>query len=528
LNPFQYTAITNLVYGSEVHKKAQRRAFAASLGALAIIGLLDYKCAGAADASPELILNGVTIVDTHTGKLTPNMTIVIDGGKIVRIVHGGAQKSSGSTQSIDAHGKYVVPGYLDMHTHSLNDDDPNQLALLLAKGVTGFRQMSGSPAMLDSRRQGKWGQSPVTPELLAMPGNILAGPIAATPELAIAEVQRQKSMGADFIKFIDVPPDAFFAAVDEATKLGLPSVGHLPTNVNVWEASQHGMRSIEHLGPISNLLLGCSTEEAALRQSLALKPHREPPIVSGAAAKEMIARVIANPMLFLDPTDYTVMQQVLDSYSDSKCRTLAAAFVAHGTWQVPTLIRIRTMEIGNDPTYMTDPNLLYVPAATRQMWEELGKQFSVKLSPAVRKTMVDFFALQLKLVKLFQQTGVQMLAGSDSGGEGEWDISGFSIHQEFDLLQEAGLSPLEVLQMTTLNGAIFLGRESTMGSVEVGKDANLVLLDANPIANIQNLHKINAVVRGGAYQSREALAGLLKNVATSYATSTVPAKSNAN
>jgi imidazolonepropionase-like amidohydrolase len=514
--------------GSEVDTKARRRAFAASLSALVIIGLLDYKCAEAANASPELILNGVTIVDTHTGKLTHNVAIVVDGDKIVRIVHGGTVKSSASAQSIDAHGKYVVPGYLDMHTHTLNDDDPNQLALLLANGVTGFRQMSGSPAMLESRRQGKWGPSPLTPELLAMPGTILAGPMAATPELAIAEVQRQKSMGADFIKFIDVPPAAFFAAVDEATKLGLPSVGHLPTNVNVWEASKHGMRSIEHLGPIFNLLLGCSTDEAALRQSLAQKPHREPPIVSGAAAKDMIARVIANPMLFLDPTDYTVIQQVMDTYSESKCRTLAAAFVAHGTWQVPTLIRIRTMEVGDDPAYMNDPNLRYVPAATRQMWEELGKQFSVKLSPAVRKTYLDFFALQLKLVKLFQQTGVKMLAGSDSGGEGEWDISGFSIHQEFDLLQEAGLSPLEVLQMTTLNGAIFLGRESTMGSVEVGKDANLVLLDANPIASIQNLHKINAVVRGGTYQSGDVLTGLLKNVATSYSSSTVPVNPNTN
>jgi imidazolonepropionase-like amidohydrolase len=112
-------------------------------------------------------------------------------------------------------------------------------------------------------------------------------------------------------------------------------------------------------------------------------------------------------------------------------------------------------------------------------------------------------------VKLFDRTGVEMLAGSDAGSS-QWDIPGFSLHQEFDLLAEAGLSPLKVLQMTTLQGAKFLHREKTMGSVAQGKDANLVLLDANPIASVGNLHKIAAVVRGGTYYSRDALNDMKK------------------
>jgi hypothetical protein len=492
------------------------------------LAVVVFETAQASDSTAQLILDGVNIIDTHSGKLARNMVIVIDDGKITQITHRGGAKTREATQIIDEHGKYVVPGYLDMHSHALNEGDPDQLTLMLANGITGFRQMSGSPELLDLRRQGKWSSSTSAPELLAMPGTILAGPNAATPELAVAEVQRQKAMGADFIKFIDVPPGAFFAALNEATKLGLPTAGHLPSYVNVWEAAQRGMHSIEHLGPNANLLLGCSTEEAALRQMLAQRPHREPPIVAGAAAKAMMARVIANPVLFLDPTDYTIMQRIIDSYSDSKCRTLAATFVAHDTWQVPTLIRIRTMEIGDDPTYRNDPNLRYVSDATRQMWSGLGKQFSVKLSPEVRRSLVNFFALQLKLVKLFDQSGVKMLAGSDSGGEGEWDIAGFSIHQEFDLMQKAGMPALGVLQSATLNGAVFLGREATMGSVEVGKEANLVLLDANPITNIQNLHKIHAVVRGGAYRSRDAIDVMLKGVAAHVAGSAASAKPSAN
>ena len=407
-----------------------------------------------------------------------------------------------------------------MHSHALNDNDPDELALMLANGITGFRQMSGSPALLDLRRSGKLPSSASAPEVLAMPGAILAGPNVATPELAVAEVRRQKSMGADFIKFIDLPPSAFFAGLNEATKLGLPSAGHLPSNVNVWEAAQRGMRSIEHLGPNENLLLGCSTEESALRQLLLQKPYPQLPIVSGAPAKSMMARIIANPVLFLAPVDFAVMQRVIDSYSDSKCRALAATFVAHDTWQVPTLIRIRTMDMGDDPAYRKDPNLKYVSAPTRQLWDELGTQFSVKLSPQVRQSLVDFFALQSKLVKLFEQTGVKMLAGSDSGSDAEWDIAGFALHQEFDLMQKAGLSPLEVLQSATLNAAVFLGKQTTMGSVEVDKSADLVLLDENPLVNVQNLHKIHAVIRSGTYQSREALKGMLDRVVAHKATST--------
>ncbi len=103
-----------------------------------------------------------------------------------------------------------------------------------------------------------------------------------------------------------------------------------------------------------------------------------------------------------------------------------------------------------------------------------------------------------------------MMAGTDSGGAGEWDIPGFALHQEFDLLAEAGLSPLTILQMTTLDGAKFLGREASMGTVEAGKNADLVVLDANPVASERNLHRIDAVVRTGDYFSRRDLDGLLE------------------
>ncbi len=137
--------------------------------------------------------------------------------------------------------------------------------------------------------------------------------------------------------------------------------------------------------------------------------------------------------------------------------------------------------------------------------------FSSKMSPASRETLTKLGELELRLTKIFAETGVPMLAGSDYGGG--WVVPGVSLHQEFDLLADAGLSPLEVLQMTTWNGARFLEREATMGTVEEAKRANLVLLDGNPLDSVQNLHKIFAVVRDGRFYSKDDLESIKEQVA---------------
>jgi hypothetical protein len=475
------------------------------IGGAVLCGLMLASAASWAQVTEGLVLNGVSIVDTHDGKVARNRAIVIDDGKITQIARADSVTVTGSAKLVNARGAFVVPGYLDMHVHSMQAPNPQaSYALMLANGITGFRQMSGSPELLQQRKAGQ--ALPVeAPELLAMPGTILTGLNAGSPEAAVAEVRRQKDMGADFIKVIDVKPDAFFAALDESKSLGLPFDGHLPPSVNVVEASQRGMRGIEHLGPKESVLLGCSTEEEALRREIAQTPPRAPQIVPGPVSANLALRAVANPIMASDPVEFTIMQRVVASYSDAKCRKLAATFVANGTWQVPTLIRLRTMEFGDDPLYRNDPNLRFVAAPIRRLWEDLAQQFPSKVPPDVRSMLKQFFVLQLKLVKLFQATGVPMLAGTDAGGAGQWDISGFALHQEFDLLRQAGLAPLVILQMTTVNGAKFLGREASMGSVAIGKDANLVVLDGNPVASERNLHRIRAVVRGGTYYSKDDL-----------------------
>ena len=458
-----------------------------------------------------IVLDGVTVVDTGTGHLTPRQAVVIADAHIVRIAPAGSIAVTGSARRLDARGKFVVPGFLDMHAHPLEGPGEGpRLDLMLANGITGYRQMSGSADKLASRRAGTL-TTPDQPSLLALPGEILTKANAATPAAAIAEIERQKANGADFIKLIDVTPPTFAAVFDEASKQGLTVSGHLPANIDVRDAAARGMRSVEHLGPQDTLLLACSSDETALRAAVANAPQR--PMLGGPTAPAVVARILANPMAFADAPTQARLAAVVASFDPAKCRTLAALLKAHQTWQVPTLIRLRTMELGDDAVYVNDPHLIYVAPPTHALWTSVSQQFAAKTPAEARATMAGLFALQLKLVKLFDDAGVPMLAGSDAGGG--WDIAGFSLHQEFDLLASAGLTPLRILQLTTLDGATFLER-SDMGRVAAGKVGDLVVLDANPLASVANLHRIYAVIHNDRVYDRAGLDAMLAQVAAGY------------
>ena len=258
------------------------------------------------------------------------------------------------------------------------------------------------------------------------------------------------------------------------------------------------MSSIEHLGPNASLLLSCSSNEAELRELS--KKGSVGSKINFEMSPEIVLRLAANPMILLPPAELEMIQGIIDSYDPKKCKSFVDFLAASDTWQVPTLIRVRAMELADDPAFASGPNLRYIAPQTRQMWREVLADFNQKSSPEKKAILAKFFPFQLKFVKLMDDAGVKMLAGSDFGGQ--WLIPGYSLHQEFDLLEQAGLSPLTILQMATLNGAKFLGREANMGTVEPGKDANLVLLDANPIASAQNLHAIYGVIRDGVYYSQ--------------------------
>ncbi|MEK6397865.1 MAG: amidohydrolase family protein [Terriglobus sp.] len=393
-----------------------------------------------------------------------------------------------------------------MHVHVLDQTNaPVVLALMLADGITGFRQMTGSPELLQQRRDHTLPLDKDAPALLAMPGELLTPFNASSIERAQQQVQQQKQQGADFIKMGLASPDIFFASIAAAKQAGIPILGHLQEGVSAAQASDAGFSSIEHLGPGTPVWIGCSTQEAqltseALQQPrIKLPPVRLPGFVVSRIMKVIQKRLI-NPAAYENVAYTRLLQRSFDTYSQDKCRALAERFVANGTWHTPTLVRLRTQELADDPAYLHDPFIPYIPPDALTQWKAVTERFH-KLPQEMRTTYAEAYRRQLTLTKLFADSGVRMMTGTDSGGQ----APGLSIHQEFDQLATAGLSPLQVLQMTTTNAADFLARSSTMGEVAPGYNADLVILDGNPLESVQNLHRVNAVVRAGFYHPRKDL-----------------------
>src|SRR5690349_2134586 len=159
--------------------------------------------------SRPVVLTDVTVVDTRDGSRTPHQDVRLDGGRIAAI---GATGAAAGADTVDGAGRFVVPGFVDMHSHVLNSAQPDgALELMLAHGITGFRQMSGTTALLRRRRAGGLGLPARSPALLATPGELLLPANAGTARAAAAEVARQAAEGADFVKVGLVTPEVLGA-----------------------------------------------------------------------------------------------------------------------------------------------------------------------------------------------------------------------------------------------------------------------------------------------------------------------------
>jgi hypothetical protein len=360
--------------------------------------------------------------------------------------------------------------------------------LYIANGVTGVRDMGGDPDVLESRRK-----RIESGELLG-PHLILAGPFLAggksdrqtiavnTPEQARQAVDTVKKQGLDFVKILSVARDSYFAIADESAKQKIPFVGHVPYSVSVREASTARQKSIEHL---SGVQLACSSREDDLRaQGLAALAKRDYP----AYGK-------------LGP-------QIMASYDQAKANALFLQLAQNNTWQVPTLVWTQANSRIDDPNLQSDPRLKYVPASVRRQWDpaKLGENTSPQELAALKTEA----ARHAELVKAMHEAGVKFMAGSD--GPDPYVFPGFSLHDELEWLVKSGFTPLQALQSATFNPALFLVHMDKYGAVEIGRVADLVLLDENPLQDIRNTRKIFGVVVGGKYYSRPDLDTMLQQV----------------
>jgi len=234
-----------------------------------------------------------------------------------------------------------------------------------------------------------------------------------------------KRQGANFVKVYSLlPRDAFFAIADECRRQGMTLAGHVPISGTAAEASEAGLKSMEHL---LGVLLGCSTDEDKLRSRLLDE------IVKNDYAQEVVMR-----RLFFAPP-----REILDTYSDERAASLFARFVRNQTWQVPTLVVWRGEAFAGDATFAHDARLRYVPRSIRESWNPQNSDQLRSLSAADIAHTRELYEKYFGLVKAMRRAGVPFMVGTDTLNP--YVFPGFSVHDEMALLVRAGLTPMEAL-----------------------------------------------------------------------------------
>jgi imidazolonepropionase-like amidohydrolase len=442
-------------------------------------------------ASRPLEITDVTVIDTTGAPAKPGQSVVVEGNRISQVGDAKKVHAPKGAEIVNAHGLYVIPGLWDMHVHVWETD--RTFPMMIANGVLGVRNMGGH---LDELK--RWRAQVVSGELLG-PRMVISGPlvdglnpahldhavVVRDPAEGRAIVDSLKESGVDFIKVFDnLTPDEYYAIAEESKKVGLPFAGHLPHGVWASDATTAGQLSIEHL-------FG-SMEESSRNFDQIIHLNDSPP----ASAAEKAARAL------------TLLKMEVEGYDPERLKNLAVLFVKNVTWQVPTLVASRIVPFLNDDSTVNDPRLAYIGQKDRKDWIALRARFIADNPPEFWTLHRAAYQEELAITREYHRDGVSILGGTDAGGP-PFVIPGFDLHNELAALVSAGFTPLEALQSVTLDAAQFLGRTDEFGTVANGKDADLVLLDANPLDDIRNTQKIRAVVVQGKYLDRAGLDALL-------------------
>ncbi|MDQ3749164.1 MAG: amidohydrolase family protein [Acidobacteriota bacterium] len=448
--------------------------------------------------SQPLVLNNITVIDMMGAQPEPNMTVVVVGNRITAFGKAGKVRFPKNAQTIDATGKFLIPGLWDMHVHLSETKTP--FPLFIANGVLGVRHMGGNLKQVfewrEAVRQGKL----LAPRIVTCgsvvddknePEDVIS---ALTANEGRKAVSINENQGADFIKVYDgISRDAYFALIEETKRQRIPFAGHVPIAITSFEASDAGQRSFEHLG---NILRSGSTlppNEIEQRAAALVKPSGKPGDFS-----HIPARIAERTKI------------ELATYDKRKAEQLFARFVKNQTWQVPTLEDKRSLSYVDDGSFSGDPRMKYIPAAELEEWKPENSFFLKYRTPEFIRVRKLLCQKEFDLVRQMHRAEVGFLLGTDIPAA--YGYTGFTVHDELALFVQAGFTPLEALQTATVNPAKFLGLEKSLGTVEKGKSADLVLLDANPLENIANTKKISAVIVNGKYLPKDSLQKMLADV----------------
>lgn len=422
-----------------------------------------------ASAETSVFVN-VNVVPMSDDSVHTNQTVVVTNGQIVAIGAVDAIPVPEGAEIIDGTDRYLMPGLAEMHAHVTGDDGFERLAtLFVANGVTTIRGMLGRPSHLQLRDAVAAGER-FGPRLLTS-GPSFNGRTVSGERDAERMAREQHAAGFDFIKVHPgLTAGEFEALANTANELGMPYAGHVPVAAGVNTVLDLNMATIDHLdGYFASML--------------------PPDSGSGGGYGGFFDVMLA------------------DEINEAAIRQFAAATAAAGTWNVPTEILIEQV-IDDTPVaeLRNRPEMRYVSAETLRRYSE-SKQAAINEPGFDAEVAVRAIELRRLLILELHKAGAGLLLGSDAPQI--FNVPGFSLHREMDVMVAAGMTPYEVLRTGTVNVAEFLGINT--GLVQVGRDADLVLLDANPLDDIANGRRIHGVMVRGEWYSRRDLDDRLSN-----------------
>ena len=447
-----------------------------------------------------LAITHVMLIDATGSAPQSDTTVLIADHRIAAIGPSRATSIPRNASILDATGKFLIPGLADMHVHLTGSGEPAGsrefiLPLLLANGVTTVRDMGGYlESLIPLRHDIEQGQR-LGPQIFFAGPYLDGSPPSFQPSLVVTnsvqaaeDVHQLVGRGVDFIKVQSIlSREAYFAIAAACREEHITFAGHVPDRVTAAEASDAGQKSIEHL---TGVLRACSKDEPRLmREQLRSGGGNETPAQSHARGLAW-------------------ERELLQTYSGQKAAELIGKFLGNRTWQAPTLILLRNVAYPtpeNDPS--GDPSAKYVPHKLLERWLTARHEQNEGVTSEEFALRAALLQRSIQLVGTMQSSGVKIIAGTDTGAP--FVFPGSALHDELALLVQAGFTPMQALQAATKNPADFLGKIKTQGTVEQGKFADLLLLDANPLDDIRNTEKIRAVILRGKLLNRNALDTLL-------------------
>ncbi|HXX22606.1 MAG TPA: amidohydrolase family protein [Terriglobia bacterium] len=429
-----------------------------------------------ASGQTRIAIENVTVIDGTDHAPRRNATVVVQGQHILA-VSGNHTRQSKGTRVIDGSGKFVIPGLWNNDLHA-GDYEKGKAAFpsLISYGITTVRDM-GAPLDDAVRLRADTASGRLIGPRLYIAGPLMEGPVPVQMPLIVdlfdeeqarGEVRILKHRAVDYVEVdTSLTPQLYSVIADEARRQGLRLVGHIPLKIDAATIVQAYQKNVEHLGGrYLNVLVACSSDQGHFMDALAK-------IYDDLLTSVNESRPPNEPQFRAD-----FVAKLLDTFDESRAQQLFRLYAKDGVAQTPTLFVLKTLwETNKESQQLSDRDM----------------QFGARI-----------FAKDLEVVGEMKRVGVPILAGTD----GLYSQGGESLHSELELLVQAGLTPLQALQSATRDAAEFMGLSKSVGTVEPGKVADLVLLDANPLDDISNTRHINAVLLHGTLFSKDELAAM--------------------